>query len=91
MIPRSGGFRRKHRRLSTYIGIDITQDPNNAPSAQVVSTQTAPLSNYPNPFNPEPWIPYQLAKRAKVTLTIYDVRGTVVWWLVLGYKLDREN
>ena len=47
---------------------------------------TALLPNYPNPFNPETWIPYHLATDAKVTLTIYDVRGTVVRELVLGHQ-----
>ena len=36
---------------------------------------TALLPNYPNPFNPETWIPYHLATDAEVLLTIYDVRG----------------
>ena len=49
--------------------------------------QTALLPNYPNPFNPETWIPYQLAADATVTLTIYDARGTQVWRLDLGHQL----
>lgn len=40
-----------------------------------VPTQTVLFPNYPNPFNPETWIPYQLAAAANVTLTIYDVNG----------------
>ena len=44
------------------------------------------LPNYPNPFNPETWIPYQLAKDAEVTVTIYNVRGGVVRELMLGYQ-----
>ena len=48
--------------------------------------QTTLLPNYPNPFNPETWIPYQLAEDAPVTLTIYDVRGTQVRRLDLGYQ-----
>ena len=47
---------------------------------------TALLPNYPNPFNPETWIPYHLAKAAEVTLTIYDVRGSVVRELTLGHQ-----
>ena len=35
-------------------------------------TETELLANYPNPFNPETWIPYRLAEDAFVTLTIYD-------------------
>ena len=55
-------------------------------SAATIPTGTALLPNYPNPFNPETWIPYQLARDADVTLTIYDVRGTVVRRLELGHQ-----
>ena len=47
---------------------------------------TALLANYPNPFNPETWIPYQLAKPADVTVTIYASDGNVVRTLALGYQ-----
>ena len=47
---------------------------------------TALLTNYPNPFNPETWIPYQLAKPAEVTLTIYNMRGVVVRTIALGHQ-----
>ena len=40
-------------------------------------TETVLLPNYPNPFNPETWIPYHLAHAADVTLTIYDIKGAV--------------
>ena len=46
--------------------------------------KTALLANYPNPFNPETWIPYQLATPSEVTITIYDIRGRVVRTLILG-------
>ena len=45
---------------------------------------TTLLPNYPNPFNPETWIPYQLSEPAEVTLTIYAVNGTKVRTLALG-------
>ncbi|MYB01046.1 T9SS type A sorting domain-containing protein [Candidatus Poribacteria bacterium] len=48
--------------------------------------ETALLPNYPNPFNPETWIPYQLAEPAEVTVTIYAVDGTVVRTLELGHQ-----
>jgi len=48
--------------------------------------ETALLSNYPNPFNPETWIPYHLSKDAEVTLRIYALNGQVVRTLVLGYQ-----
>ena len=48
--------------------------------------ETALLANYPNPFNPETWIPYRLSKPSDVTLTIYSMRGVVVRQLKLGHK-----
>ena len=47
---------------------------------------TALLANYPNPFNPETWIPYQLAKAADVTVTVYAPDGNVVRTLALGHQ-----
>ena len=48
--------------------------------------ETALLRNYPNPFNPETWIPYQLSTPADVTFSIYSVNGTLVRTLSLGYQ-----
>ena len=65
---------------------------------EVTETQAAPqvlitlpektelLANYPNPFNPETWIPYQLATDADVTLTIYASNGQAVRQLTLGHQ-----
>ncbi len=54
--------------------------------ATFVPEKTVLLPNYPNPFNPETWIPYHLAKPAPVTLTIYGANGTVVRTLALGHQ-----
>ena len=54
--------------------------------AYEIPAETALLHNYPNPFNPETWIPYQLAHALDVTLTIYDTQGAVVRQLDLGYQ-----
>ena len=51
-----------------------------------IPEETSLLPNYPNPFNPETWIPYQLAKPADVKLTIYDINGRVVRDLDLGHQ-----
>ena len=48
--------------------------------------ETALLTNYPNPFNPETWIPYQLAKDSEVYITISDVRGIVIRRFALGHQ-----
>ena len=52
----------------------------------IVPQETALHPNYPNPFNPETWIPYQLAVPGEVTLTIYDMNGGVVRRLEVGYQ-----
>ena len=49
--------------------------------------ETSLLPNDPNPFNPETWIPYQVAVPVEVTLRIYSTIGTEVRTLVLGHKL----
>ena len=54
--------------------------------ASLIPEDTALLRNYPNPFNPETWIPYQLAHAADVTFTIYDTKGVLVRRLDLGYQ-----
>ena len=54
--------------------------------ASVLPTETRLLDNYPNPFNPETWIPYQLATASDVTITIYDVRGNLIRRLDLGHQ-----
>ena len=48
--------------------------------------KTVLLANYPNPFNPETWIPYRLAKPADVMLTIYATNGQPVRSLALGHQ-----
>ena len=47
---------------------------------------TALRANYPNPFNPETWIPYQLAASSKVQITIYNSAGNTVRTLILGHQ-----
>ena len=49
--------------------------------------ETELLANYPNPFNPETWMPYRLAEDAFVTLTIYDQSGQVVRTLNVGHRI----
>ena len=52
--------------------------------ASLIPEETSLLPNYPNPFNPETWIPYQLSEPADVTLRIYAVSGSLVRTLALG-------
>ena len=53
------------------------------PSGLAVTTlgqikRTALFQNFPNPFNPETWLPYRLASDSPVTLRIYNVEGKLV-------------
>jgi len=48
--------------------------------------KTMLLANYPNPFNPETWIPYHLAINTNVVVMIYDATGTMVRRLAVGYR-----
>ena len=62
----------------------------------LVPDRTVLLSNYPNPFNPETWIPYHLAADADVTIAIYSLRGDLVRQLDLGlqeagYYVDKSR
>ena len=54
-------------------------------STEVLPKETALLANYPNPFNPETWIPYQLSKPAEVNISIHSADGKLIRSLELGY------
>lgn len=82
-------------RLPTTWGnikqVTVAEDNGNlgalSPSANILPPkETALLANYPNPFNPETWIPYHLANHAEVTLAIYDTKGVLVCQLDLGHQ-----
>jgi hypothetical protein len=53
---------------------------------RVIPEKTVLLQNFPNPFNPETWMPFQLAKDADVTIEIYNSTGGIVRRLMLGHK-----
>ena len=54
--------------------------------AEMRPEKTVLLTNYPNPFNPETWIPYHLANDTDVQISIYDINGALVRQLDLGYR-----
>ena len=74
--------------VQTFYFNDIGTLPstNAAKAPPVLPAETALLPNYPNPFNPETWIPYQLAKPAEVSVSIYAADGKLVRSLALGHK-----
>lgn len=80
-----------HAQLSNSTQVELLNG-----KIEVIPERTALLPNYPNPFNPETWIPYQLAKDATVTIRIYTSQGQLVRQLDLGSQkagsyLDRER
>ena len=52
----------------------------------ILPQQTRLLPNYPNPFNPETWIPYDLAQDSDVDIYIYDIRGQVIRKIRIGFQ-----
>lgn len=52
----------------------------------LIPHKTALLPNFPNPFNPETWLPFQLAQDTDVEIRIYDISGQMVKVLDLGYR-----
>lgn len=68
--------------FTTLVRFEVDDGVAMAPSFM----KTKLLSNYPNPCNPETWIPYELSKLSDVTITIYDITGSSVRKLDLGVK-----
>ena len=73
----------------TVIAADVKRSWIQLPAlvAYEIPAETELLRDYPNPFNPETWIPYRLAADAFVTLTIYDLSGRVVRTLEVGHRI----
>ena len=66
--------------------VDTPASTDAAKAPPVLPAETSLLPNYPNPFNPETWIPYQLAKPVDVSVSIYAADGKLVRTLILGHK-----
>ncbi len=73
-------------RTFYFNDVDPASDTDAAKAPSLLPTETSLLPNYPNPFNPETWIPYQLAKPAEVSVSIYAADGKLVRTLALGHK-----
>ena len=85
---------RNPKRIETYFyyleDIDISGKKNKSQIIKVVvPVRLIPkefrlLQNFPNPFNPDTWIPYELPKDAPVVISIYNIKGEPVRELILG-------
>ncbi len=72
--------------FTEIVRFEVEEGAAAAPIIASLPDNTQLLANYPNPFNPETWIPYQLATSTDVRITIYDMKGTVVRNLELGHQ-----
>ena len=78
--------------LATPVGIALNApaartEAASAPAAAAMAPNATALhANYPNPFNPETWIPYQLQKPTEVQISIYNQSGILIRELALGYQ-----
>ena len=72
--------------VSIALGVAPARTPSAPAAAAAVPNTTALHPNYPNPFNPETWIPYQLQKSADVQISIHSQSGVLVRELSLGYQ-----
>ena len=91
-----GGINRNGRNSWEHYFPQIVEDlykdrPPAAPKNMVEMNnsrvkETVLLQNFPNPFNPETWIPYQLVEPAEVTISIYTIKGDLVRVMELGYQ-----
>ena len=54
-------------------------------ASDILPGKTQLLTNYPNSFNPETWIPFQLAQDSTVTAKIYDLTGRQIRMIELGH------
>ena len=78
-----GAKQLEHKDATMARGIGVLKDL----LALLTPAETVLLHNYPNPFNPETWIPYQLKTLAEVRITIYNPRGVLVRELSIGYQV----
>ena len=73
-------------KSQSYYTAPVPTAPQALSARQQGPSDTQLFFNYPNPFNPETWIPYRLATDSAVTLTIYDMRGTIVRAITVDHQ-----
>ena len=74
---------KKDYDFTEIVRFEVDEDMPASPNLELI---TRLLPNYPNPFNPETWIPYQLAKGSNVSISIYSVDGKMIRNLDLGHQ-----
>ena len=82
-------------RVNTHLLNLAVEEPEHnelyQPTLSTIVVHNQLFQNFPNPFNPETWIPYSLAKDTQVTLSIHDANGRLVSNQLLGYKRSGKH
>ncbi len=66
--------------------VDMASEESDESQAAPSANRPALRQNFPNPFNPETWIPYQLDRPSFVNIRIYRSTGEIIRTLDLGYR-----
>jgi hypothetical protein len=69
--------------ISPKLPITFTERPH---PQSVIPTKFVLLQNFPNPFNPETWVPFKLPHDSPITISIYDTKGRLIRTIALGNK-----
>ena len=69
-----------------YVMGETSWNPDSPAAPTIVPEETTLSQNYPNPLNPETWIPFQLAKASEVNIRICNATGQLIKTIQLGYK-----
>jgi hypothetical protein len=72
--------------MTARVSAALLADAHAVADVSVTPGQTALLPNYPNPFNPETWLPFELAEAGDVALILYDANGRRVRAIALGRR-----
>ena len=72
--------------FTEIVRFEVDEGTTASPIIASLPDNTQLFPNFPNPFNPETWIPYQLARASNVQIAIYDTKGIIVHNLELGHQ-----
>lgn len=79
-------FRRTDLYRPDALPLEVEEIDGRFESWSIPPERSALLQNFPNPFNPETWIPYQLREDSEVTVRIYSMTGELVREFWLGHR-----
>ena len=72
--------------LPTYPPLPFEILGTSLPRTNFVPTTNKVLANFPNPFNPETWVPFQIKQESVVTIHIHNSAGQLVRTLEVGSR-----